>query len=61
MNDVDVGPLVRAVGIARRTLKRESPPYTRLNIPFLFIKLLRKYIKSNLLSFILLSYNFQGI
>ena len=43
---------VRACGIAHRTPKRESLPYTTPTTPFLFIKLLRIHIKFNSLSFI---------
>jgi hypothetical protein len=47
---------VRAHGIAHCTPKRESLPYTTPTTPFPFIKLLRKQIKSNLLSYIFKEY-----
>jgi hypothetical protein len=42
----------RASGIARRTPKRKPTTLHNPNTPFLSIKLLRKHLNSNLLSFI---------
>jgi hypothetical protein len=44
--------VVRICGIARRTPKRKLTTLHNPNTPFLFIKLLRKHLNSNLLSFI---------
>ena len=54
--------VVRVCGIARRTPKRKPTTLHNPNTPFLFIKLLRKYLNSNLLSFIfIILYFFKNI
>jgi hypothetical protein len=52
---------VRVCGIARRTPMRKPTTLHNPNTPFLFIKLLRKHLNSNLLSLLLLSYIFLRI
>jgi hypothetical protein len=52
---------IRASGIARYIAKQNPITLYNPNTPFLFIKLLRKHLNSNLLSFIFIILYFQRI